>query len=86
VPLVMNGVIFGNVPDHRKRKKRTGEGQTWFPASWTEHDIMAAGIRAANRGTMAGKRAKEAVHKGVKVKIFSPGGRIGTICPSYDQP
>jgi len=80
-----NGVIYGNVPDHKEKFKQTGEKQTWFPKSWTEYDIYAAGIFAANRGTYVNGYAKEAKYKGINIRIVFTDGRIGTICPSNDQ-
>jgi len=81
-----NGVRFGNVPGHGDKLKRTGMQQTWFPQNWTEHDIMAAGIKVANKGIELDLSTKEAFHKDVNVRVKIFDGRIVTICPSYDQP
>ena len=83
-----NGVIFGNVPDHKEKFKKTGERQTWFPKNWTEHDIRAAGIYVANKGSVpaSAKYAREAVYKNVNVRTDLTNGRIATINPSYNQP
>jgi hypothetical protein len=81
-----NGVRFGNVPDHKDRFKRSGEHQTWFPQSWTEHDIRTAGIVVANKGSIIDHSTKEAVYNGVNVRIKTIGEHIETIHPSYDQP
>ena len=82
-----NGVIFGNVPDHGQKFKQSGENQTWFPKTWTEHDIMSAGIYTANKGIVpaSASYAKEAIYKSVNVRIIYVNGIIDTICPSYDQ-
>ena len=85
-----NGVIFGNVPDHNKKFKQNGDKQTWFPKSWTEHDIRTAGIYAANKGIIppSANYAKEAVYKNVNVRVEIDliSGRIVSVNPSYDQP
>ena len=83
-----NGVIFGNVPDHDQRFKRTGEKQTWFPQTWTEHDIMSAGIYVANNGNIpaSASHAKEAVYKNVMVRVDFTNSIIASVNPSYDQP
>jgi len=81
-----NGVIFGNVPGHDQKFKKTGENQTWFPKTWAEHDIMSAGIATANKGTAVSNYAKEYVYKNINVRILITNGRISTICPSNDQP
>ncbi|WP_318527593.1 EndoU domain-containing protein [Shouchella tritolerans] len=38
-----NGVRVGNVPDHKAKGKRTGNGQAWFPENWSKEDIKKAG-------------------------------------------
>ena len=80
-----NGVVFGNVPTHKTVSKQTGERQTWFPDSWTKHDIYSAGIATANRGTNVHSYGKELAYKGVNVRILITDGRISTIAPSEDQ-
>ena len=85
-----NGVIFGNVPDHDKSFKRTGDKQTWFPKSWTEHDIRVAGIYVSNKGNIpaSAQYAREAVYKNVnvRVEIDLENSSVKSINPSYDQP
>jgi len=80
-----NGVMFGNVPDHDQSYKRKGEGQTWFPITWTEHDIMSAGIATANKGNWVSSYAKEFKYKNINIRVLFENGRISTICPSNDQ-
>ena len=43
VKVYENGVRAGNVPEHKKRPKKTGLGQAWFPEDWTAEDIRKAG-------------------------------------------
>ena len=38
-----NGVRAGNVPEHKKRIKKTGIGQSWFPKSWDRKKIRRTG-------------------------------------------
>ena len=38
-----NGVRVGNVPNHWKdNSKRKGIGQSWFPKSWGQKDVVKA--------------------------------------------
>ena len=80
-----NGVRFGNIPSHDAKSKRTGEGQTWFPQLWTEHDIYAAGIAAANKGQNIHGYGKEILYNGVNVRAIYTNGVISSVMPSYDQ-
>jgi len=81
-----NGVVFGNIPNHKQKFKHSGGRQTWFPKGWTEHDMMAAGIATSNRGAWVSDRAKEFVYRGVNVHVLYTDGRISSVSPSYDQP
>ena len=84
-----NGVRVGNIPDHTKKIKRTGIGQSWFPASWSPKDIRRAGEHVAglrkNRHMPDGKTAY-GTYKGVRVGVIRTHGKIGTIFPDSVQP
>jgi hypothetical protein len=81
-----NGVRFGNVPDHKESFKRSGEKQTWFPSSWTEHEIKSAGIYVANKGSAIDNIRREATHRDIAVRVMLDGnGGVVSIFPSYDQ-
>jgi Bacterial EndoU nuclease len=43
-----NGVRTGNVPNHGNKQKSSGVGQSWFPETWTDADIEAAGKFVVN--------------------------------------
>lgn len=34
-----NGVRVGHVEDHKDKRKRYGNNQSWFPKNWTQKDI-----------------------------------------------
>ena len=84
-----NGVRFGNIPGHRQPFKRRGNGQAWFPESWTREDVRIAGLYVANRGDIDDSEnspAKVGIWKDVNVRvIFSSDGGVSTVHPSYDQ-
>ena len=42
-----NGVRIGNVPDHKDRRKRSGNNQSWFPKDWSAKTIQDAGEHVA---------------------------------------
>ena len=84
-----NGVRVGNIPDHKDGRKRTGIGQSWFPASWSPKDIRRAGEHVAglkrNRHVLDGKRVY-GMYKGVRVGIIRTNGKIATVFPDSVQP
>ena len=83
-----NGVRIGNIPTHKKRDKRTGTGQTWFPKEWTNKTIKKAGIHVAslkrNRKCKDGE-TMYGTYKGVVVGVKKTNGKISTIFPTEDQ-
>ena len=83
-----NGVRVGSIPDHKIKSKRTGNGQSWFPKSWTAKDIKKAGESIAglkrNRNVADGKTVY-GVYKGVRVGVKRTKGRISTVFPDSDQ-
>lgn len=83
-----NGVRIGNVHRHKNKLKRSGTGQTWFPASWTGSKIKAAAKYVA--GLKKNKNAKDGqtitgVFHGVRVGVMMTNGQIGTIFPTVKQ-
>lgn len=84
-----NGVRVGNAPDHTDRRKRSGIGQAWFPATWSNKDIKRAGTHVAglkhNRHVPDGKIVW-GNYKGVRVGVIHTHGKIATIFPDKIQP
>ncbi|CGF80664.1 membrane protein [Streptococcus pneumoniae] len=79
-----NGVRVGNVPGHKVKAKRTGSNQSWFPESWTESDITAAGAKIAELPGFANTENGVAIfgeYNGVRVGVIKTNGEIGTIFP-----
>ena len=37
-----NGVRVGYVEDHKDKRKRSGNNQSWFPKNWTQKDMFRA--------------------------------------------
>lgn len=89
VKVYPNGVRVGNVPRHKEKDKRTGTGQSWFPASWSEKTIKRAGEHVAqlhrNRNFPDGK-IMYGTFKGVRVGVIKTNGQIGTVFPDRIQP
>lgn len=83
-----NGVRVGNIPSHANKAKRTGEGQAWFPKSWSNKDIRHAGEHVAglkeNRRAPDGKKLY-GVWKGVRVIVIKTNGKIASVFPDSDQ-
>ena len=82
-----NGVRVGNVPNHDKPKKRTGEGQSWFPQDWTRDTIRRAGektIREEKEKKIDGKTSVSTYRK-VKVGVIRTNGKVATIFPLNKQ-
>ncbi|OJE48260.1 hypothetical protein BAQ48_17845 [Bacillus luti] len=79
-----NGVRVGNVPGHKVKAKRAGSNQSWFPESWTESDITAAGAKIAELPGFANAENGVAIfgeYNGVRVGVIKTNGEIGTIFP-----
>ncbi|URZ04235.1 EndoU domain-containing protein [Clostridium felsineum] len=85
-----NGVRVGNVPDHKVKAKRSGMEQSWFPKTWSESDIQAAGESVANKAGNTGVADGVAVfgeYNGVRVGVIRTDGKIATVFPdSVMQP
>lgn len=79
-----NGVRIGNVPNCKKKSKRTGTGMAWFPKNWTQKDMVRAGEHfaglKANRKAANGK-AVFGTYKGVRVGIIKTNGQVATVFP-----
>ncbi len=83
-----NGVRVGNVPNHKKKLKRIGNNQSWFPSTWNDKDIRKAGDHVA--GLKSNRKAKDGEtiygnYKGVRVGVIKTNGKIGTVFPDSDQ-
>ncbi len=83
-----NGVRVGNVPDHKKKFKKGGTNQSWFPKDWTDKDIRKAGEHVArlksNLNALDGKTLW-GVYKGVRTGVIRTNGKIATIFPDSNQ-
>lgn len=81
-----NGVRVGNVPEHKDKKKRSGNNQTWFPKWWNRKIIKKAGEKVLknNINLPNGKQATS-MYKNVKVAIRKTNGQVTTIYPTKDQ-
>lgn len=80
-----NGVRVGNVPNHKKPQKRTGNNQSWFPKHWDKEDIKKAGIAVAHGRKYQDGKTKTGRHKNVDVGIIRTNGKIATIFPLSNQ-
>lgn len=83
-----NGVRIGNIPNHRKKAKRSGNNQAWFPSKWSEKDIKRAGEHVAalkHNRKIANGVPMFGNYKGVRVGVIKTNGRISTIFPDSDQ-
>lgn len=83
-----NGVRIGNIPNHMKKIKRTGIGQSWFPQSWSEKDIRRAGEHVA--GLKSNRHASDGeiiygTYKGVRIGVIKTNGKIATVFPDSHQ-
>lgn len=83
-----NGVRVGYVPDHCRKNKRSGIGQSWFPREWTAKDIRRAGEHVSslkhNRHSPNGVPVY-GVYKGVRVGVIRTNGKIATVFPDSNQ-
>lgn len=82
-----NGVRVGNVPKHKTPSKRTGTGQAWFPANWSDSKIKEAGNFIAN--LPQNRKLPDGVigygtFEGVRVGIIKTDGKVSTIFPDAD--
>lgn len=80
-----NGVRVGNVPNHEKVKKRTGNNQSWFPQNWDRQTIRQAGKYVARGKKYPDGSIKSKTYKNVEVGIIRTNGKISTIFPLSNQ-
>lgn len=83
-----NGVRVGSIPCHKKKVKRSGNNQAWFPASWDRSAIRLAGEHVAGLRENQGKKDGEIMfgrYNGVRVGVIRTNGVISTIFPDADQ-
>ncbi len=83
-----NGVRVGNVPGHHDKRKRHGDGQSWFPASWSDRAIKSAGEYVAKLRRNANPKDGVVLrgrYRGVTVCVIMTNGQIGTIFPDKNQ-
>ena len=83
-----NGVRLGNIPNHKHRNKRNGTGQAWFPAKWTQKDIVAAAEHVIGLKKNSHKQDNVPMYgkwKKVWVGVIKTNGTVGTVFPDYNQ-
>ena len=83
-----NGVRIGNVKDHKKKSKKTGNNQSWFPKSWTLKDVIKAAEHISPLKRNAHKKDGEIMwgkYKDVWVGIMKTDGNISTVFPDSNQ-
>ncbi|WP_405158623.1 EndoU domain-containing protein [Paenibacillus sp. FSL H8-0283] len=83
-----NGVRVGNIPNHKNKVKRSGEGQAWFPKEWTSEDIKKSGEHIANLPENRVKGDGEWMfgnYNDVRVGVIKNDGQIGTITPDNSR-
>ena len=83
-----NGVRVGYVEDHKDKRKRSGNNQSWFPKNWTQKDMVRAGEHVSK--LKSNKHTKDGVpmygvYKGVRVGVIRTNGHISTIFPDSNQ-
>ena len=83
-----NGVRRGNISIHKRGSHRTGDGQCWFPSSWTRDDIADAGryvMSLKKNKKRENQIAKWGTYRRVRVGVKTNNGFISTIFPNYIQ-
>lgn len=82
-----NGVRVGSIPTHEKIKKRTGDGQSWFPKSWTRNTIKRAAEKTIREEKEKKKDGETSIgtYKKVKVGVIRTKGIVATIFPLNKQ-
>ena len=83
-----NGVRVGNVPNHKDPRKKSGIGQSWFPKTWTEKDIVKAAEHVCGLKANAHKVGSKVLwgkYKGVWVGIYRTNGSVSTVFPDSNQ-
>lgn len=80
-----NGVRIGNVDLHKDNDKRNNSGQSWFPESWNNDDVIKAGTYVAN--TVKSDESKRfGEYNGVRVGIYvDQNGYPTTIFPDSNK-
>lgn len=80
-----NGVRIGNIPSHKKGEKRSGIGQSWFPESWGNDDVLKAGTYVANTYDLNGITIF-GDYNGVRVGVYiDKNGDPSTIFPDNSR-
>jgi hypothetical protein len=83
-----NGVRTGNIPSHKNKMKRTGNGQSWFPKEWNDSKIRDAGNHInnlpQNKNLPDGQWAF-GDYDGVRVGIIKKDGKVTTIIPDNSR-
>lgn len=83
-----NGVRVGNVPNHKDKSKQTGTGQSWFPVSWGQSDVVNATEYVVSLKRNTNKKDGEKMwgkYNGVWVCVIKTGGKVATVFPDNNQ-
>jgi hypothetical protein len=80
-----NGVRIGNVPEHDKKIKRTGNNQSWFPKDWDRQEIKKAGQKVSRGKKLEDGKHKTGKYKKVDIVVVRTNGKIATIFPDSKQ-
>ncbi|EGO8418909.1 hypothetical protein DUY24_12120 [Enterococcus faecalis] len=83
-----NGIRTGNIPSHKNKMKRTGNGQSWFPKEWNDSKIRDAGNHINN--LPQNKKLPDGQwafgdYDGVRVGIIKKDGKVTTIIPDNSR-
>ena len=83
-----NGVRYGQIDCHVRRRERQPRGHVWFPQKWNDATIAKAGLHVANLKRNKLKADHTPMHgkyKNVFVVTYKSRGRICGICPKFEQ-
>lgn len=80
-----NGVRVGNIPNHKDKRKRAGDGQSWFPASWDRNKIKRAGQAVARGKILQDGSVKYGYYGNVNIGVIRTNSKIATIFPTVKQ-
>lgn len=81
----VNGVRVGNIPNHKKMRKQTGQSQSWFPKCWSDATIKRSGQVVARGEKLKDGETKFGHYGRVNVGIIRTNGKISTIFPASKQ-
>lgn len=83
-----NGVRTGNIPSHKNKMKRAGNGQSWFPKEWNDSKIRDAGNHINNlpqNKNLSDGQWAFGDYDGVRVGTIKKDGAVTTIIPDNSR-